>query len=184
MSYRDHFEVLRSREAELVAELARLGDLSARLTELDAERKRAEAELARVRAMLDPSGDAASTPLLDRTRIASPCDEKWETMTGDERSRFCGRCGRSVYNLSAMTREEAERFVVENTGACLRLYRRADGTVMTTDCPEGVSRKRRLAVIRGVTAMALGVATACAAAATLREVTSSRATVTEATTGF
>jgi hypothetical protein len=57
--------------------------------------------------------------------------------------RFCGQCDKSVYNLSAMTRAEAEALVASKDGrVCVRLYQRQDGTVLTQDCPVGVRRLR------------------------------------------
>lgn len=80
---------------------------------------------------------------LDNLRIASPCNASWSGMTGDDRSRFCGECRLSVYNLSAMTRSEAETFISQAEGrVCVRYYQRADGTVMTADCPVGVQAIR------------------------------------------
>ena len=32
-------------------------------------------------------------------------------MTGDDRVRFCDRCRKNVYNLSSLTREQAEALV-------------------------------------------------------------------------
>jgi hypothetical protein len=70
--------------------------------------------------------------------IASPCPANWEAMTGDARVRFCGQCKLNVYNLSEMTENDAEKLIVEHEGRlCVRLYRRADGTVLTKDCPVG-----------------------------------------------
>jgi hypothetical protein len=47
----------------------------------------------------------------------------------------------NVYNLSAMTAEQAAALLRERERApCVRLYRRWDGTVMTADCPVGVRR--------------------------------------------
>lgn len=75
---------------------------------------------------------------LDKVRIARPCPARWEEMAGDERVRFCGLCRKNVYNLSAMSREAAERLIEERQGQmCALLYRRADGTVLTSDCPVG-----------------------------------------------
>ena len=48
-----------------------------------------------------------ATSPLDRVRVASACPESWEGMTGDDRTRFCGRCRMNVYNLSGMTRSAA-----------------------------------------------------------------------------
>lgn len=68
----------------------------------------------------------------------------WENMSGDDRTRFCQLCELSVYNISEMTAAEV-RSLVENTDGriCGRLYKKADGTVITRDCPVGL-RKYRL----------------------------------------
>jgi hypothetical protein len=82
--------------------------------------------------------------LLGRARIAAPCPTSWDAMEGDDRVRFCGLCQLNVYNLSAMTRAEAEALVARTEGrVCARLYRRADGTVLTKDCPTGLRAVRR-----------------------------------------
>jgi hypothetical protein len=81
--------------------------------------------------------------LLENLRIATPCSADWDEMRGDERVRFCGRCEKNVYNLSAMSRQEGEALVREKEGRmCVRLYQRQDGTVLTSDCPVGVRRER------------------------------------------
>src|ERR1700688_662509 len=80
--------------------------------------------------------------MLDQIRIASPCSADWEQMEGDERVRFCGECKKNVFNLSAMTRRDAEALLKETNGnICAQLYRRADGMVLTADCPEGLRLK-------------------------------------------
>ena len=77
-------------------------------------------------------------PLPDM-RIATPCEAGWETMSGDERVRHCTLCSLNVYNFSEMTSRQV-RELLERTegGVCARLYRRADGTVLTRDCPTGL----------------------------------------------
>ena len=81
---------------------------------------------------------------LDRIRIASPCPVSWERMTGDDRVRFCDECKLQVYNIGEMTRAEAEALIVKTEGRlCARIYRRADGTVITRDCPVGLRAIRR-----------------------------------------
>ena len=81
--------------------------------------------------------------VLENLRIATPCQADWSEMAGDDRVRFCGRCEKNVYNLSAMTREAGEALVREKEGrVCVRLYQRSDGTVLTSDCPVGVRRER------------------------------------------
>lgn len=80
--------------------------------------------------------------MLDHLKIASPCSADWEQMEGDDRVRFCGECKKNVFNLSAMSRRDAEALIEEKNGdMCARLYRRADGTVLTEDCPVGFSMK-------------------------------------------
>jgi hypothetical protein len=75
-------------------------------------------------------------------QIASPCKVDWDSMSGDERKRFCGQCKLNVYNISAMTLPEAEKLVADSEGnVCLRMYRRVDGTVITQDCPVGIAAK-------------------------------------------
>jgi len=45
---------------------------------------------------------------LEQVEIASPCSAAWSDMEGDDRVRFCRQCQQNVYNLSAMSRSEAE----------------------------------------------------------------------------
>src|SRR5438105_3053276 len=51
-----------------------------------------------------------TSPLKD-LKIASPCTASWDKMTRDDRSRFCSECKLNVYNLSAMSKREAEALV-------------------------------------------------------------------------
>ena len=75
---------------------------------------------------------------LNNIKVASPCPADWNEMYGDNRKRFCGDCKLNVYNLSGMTRDEAEALIINAEGRlCVRFYRRADGSVLTADCPVG-----------------------------------------------
>jgi hypothetical protein len=79
-------------------------------------------------------------------RIASPCSASWERMAGDERVRHCALCSLNVYNFAEMTRDEIRDLLVRTEGrVCARLYRRADGTMLTRDCPTGLRALRRRA---------------------------------------
>src|SRR3954451_5691753 len=83
---------------------------------------------------------------LNNIRIASPCSADWDQMYGDDRKRFCGQCKLNVYNLSGMTTDEAEALIMNTEGRlCVRFYRRADGTVLTSDCPVGWARVKQRA---------------------------------------
>jgi hypothetical protein len=87
---------------------------------------------------------------LETLSVASPCTASWAAMAGDERARFCGQCRRHVYNLSELSRSEAEALIERTEGRlCVRFYQRADGTVMTSDCPVGLQAVRRLALAVG-----------------------------------
>jgi carboxypeptidase family protein len=74
---------------------------------------------------------------LDNLQIASPCPADWNKMVGDERVRHCSECNLNVYNLSAMTERQVQELIVgsREKRLCTRFYRRADGTVLTQDCP-------------------------------------------------
>ena len=101
-------------------------------------------------------------PLLDQVRIASPCQASWDDMAGDDRRRFCKQCSLHVYDLSDMPRDEAERFVSQAEGrTCVRFFQRADGTVLTRDCPVGLRgvRQRLVRAVAALAGMLLALAT-------------------------
>lgn len=82
--------------------------------------------------------------MLDRLYVASPCSADWDAMPGNEQFRFCNQCQLNVYNLSAMTRKQAEELIAKAEGRlCTKLYRRADGTIITADCPVGLRAMKR-----------------------------------------
>jgi hypothetical protein len=81
-------------------------------------------------------------------------------MIGSERMRFCGQCSLNVYNLSSMTRSEAESLIARNEGRlCIRFYRRRDGSIITKDCPVGLRaiRRRVSYVAKALGSMVLGL---------------------------
>lgn len=93
-------------------------------------------------------------------RIASPCTESWNAMTGDERARHCAKCRLTVYNVKELKEAEVRELLFTSQGkVCGRLYRRADGTVLTKDCPTGVAalRKKVFAAVTMAVALLLGV---------------------------
>lgn len=88
---------------------------------------------------------------LDRLRIATPCPMEWDQMAGDNRVRFCSHCQLNVYNISELSRNEAEALIASTEGRiCARLYRRADATILTRDCPVGLEAlKRKVSKLAG-----------------------------------
>ena len=144
MAYRNDLEALAARHAALATQAADLAE------------KRDEAAR-----MLEEARAKARLPILDNLRVASPCSEKWADMTGDGRVRECAKCDKQVFNLSSLTRDEAEALVREKHGKlCVRYFQRADGTIMLADCDIGRRRKRvaRIAAAAAVATLAGGVA--------------------------
>ena len=87
---------------------------------------------------------AKFTNPLDNVSVASPCSQDWNAMIGDERKRYCGECKLNVYNLSGMSRAEAERLVLNAEGRlCVRFFKRDDGSILTQDCPVGWQAVKR-----------------------------------------
>ena len=87
-------------------------------------------------------------------------------MTGDDRARHCGDCDLDVFNLSGMTRREAQKLILAKSGhLCVRFFLRHDGTVLTQDCPTGLARiRRRFALVAGALLSLLGFSGVVAAA--------------------
>jgi hypothetical protein len=85
---------------------------------------------------------AAKLPVaLANVSVASPCTASWERMSGDDRAHHCRECNLNVYNLSEMTGSEAEQLIASREGRlCVRFYRRADGTIITRDCPRALKK--------------------------------------------
>jgi hypothetical protein len=81
-------------------------------------------------------------------------------MIGDEHVRFCGQCSLNVYDLSSMTRGDAESLIARAEGRlCVRFYRRRDGSIITRDCPVGLRaiRRRVSYAAKAIGSMVLGL---------------------------
>lgn len=112
-----------------------------------------------------------SLPLLQQARVASPCSMRWEDMTptGETHTRRCEQCNLNVHNFADMTGEQAEAILRASLNpdgtrkhrVCAGIYRRADGTILTADCPVGLAAVRarahravaRIAAAIGLTAL-------------------------------
>lgn len=144
MTYRSDFEALSARRAALEVEVR------------DKTR-----ELDEARRLVTEHENRKLLPVLDNIRVAAPCTARWDAMIGDDVVRHCVECKKNVYNLSGMTRDEAEAMILARDGElCVRYYQRADGTILTSDCDVGVRRRtrtRRIAAV-GVAASLAGVA--------------------------
>jgi hypothetical protein len=145
MSYRDVSESLRAYRDRIANDLEQARQAAKEAADRATQVKVLEKELAETEGLLAKMGRGQrGLPVLEDVRIAAPCTARWEEMVGDEHVRFCGQCDKNVYNLSSLPRVEAEALLAAKEGKmCVRLFRRADGTVLTTDCAVGVRRRRR-----------------------------------------
>lgn len=144
MAYRNDVDALEARKAALQFEV-------------DAKGKERD-EAAR---LLGEAKARAKLPILDNIRVATPCHVEWDSMTGDDRVRNCDSCKKSVFNLSMMTRDEAETLLRDRTGSlCVRYFQRHDGTVMLADCTIGKRQRRNRRLIVAGAALLLGGGTA------------------------
>ncbi|MDI1482341.1 hypothetical protein [Polyangium sp. y55x31] len=152
MAYRDDEHALQTKKAEIEGRLQQIEAQRRELEDLTREEADLGKELADVNRRLE---EKRRLPLLSRVEVAAPCPADWASMVGDDRTRFCPSCEKNVYNLSALTAQEAEQLIREKEGnLCVRYFQRKDGTVMTDDCPVGVRRRR---VRRSVAAAAVTV---------------------------
>jgi hypothetical protein len=93
----------------------------------------------------------------------------WDAMAGNQQVRYCGECKLKVYNLSAMTETEIQRLLMMQRAeqrVCVRLYRRADGTMLTQDCPRGLNRLAKRVSKLGAAVFSALVSMNCAMAKT------------------
>src|SRR5258705_3053831 len=99
---------------------------------------------------------------LDHVKVAAPCNVDWDGMIGNDRSRFCGQCSLNVYNLSDMSKREAEQLIASSEGRlCVRFYRRSDGSILTRNCPVGLRaiKRRMSSLVRAATSLVLSFVT-------------------------
>lgn len=90
-------------------------------------------------------------------RISTPCPLSWETLTGNDRVRYCGKCRLNVYNLADMDKGEVEALVRKTEGRlCGTLYMRGDRTATVQHCRGAAIRKKVRALLTLGTLLLLG----------------------------
>jgi Carboxypeptidase regulatory-like domain/Ankyrin repeats (3 copies)/Ankyrin repeats (many copies) len=76
----------------------------------------------------DKETNMATRNFLRNLTVPSPCKADWNSMSGNDQVRFCEHCSLQVHNLSAMTRNQAERLVARSKGRlCVRYHHDAAG---------------------------------------------------------
>ena len=167
MGYRDVSHSLSAYRDRVAGDLEAARQAAKEAAERADKVKILEKELAETDTLLAKVAGPRVLPLLENVAIAAPCTADWDQMVGDDRVRFCRHCEKNVYNLSALPRDEAEALLGAREGKmCVRLYKRADGTVLTSDCPVGVKRRRRRRAVAGVLGGGILAAGAALAATT------------------
>jgi hypothetical protein len=78
--------------------------------------------------------DVMSTITLEQIGVPHPCPIDESDIEGSGSVRFCPHCRQNVYDLSAMTRAEAERLVCQKAGnLCVLFGQTSDGQIVTLD---------------------------------------------------
>ncbi|MCW5821849.1 MAG: dienelactone hydrolase family protein [Cyanobacteria bacterium TGS_CYA1] len=74
---------------------------------------------------------------LDNLILSYHCPVDWNSMDGNERERFCKQCSKTVFNISDLSRKQANEYLQQrsNEPHCVKFYLRSDGTITTDDCP-------------------------------------------------
>ena len=89
--------------------------------------------------------------------VPDPCEVGWEDMVGDERGRFCGRCGKTVTNLSVLDGDAIADVLAR--GDCVSFLYREDNSIITAErrAPDRTAGAKAAAVVLAATmALALG----------------------------
>ncbi len=78
----------------------------------------------------------ASEPI-DNLILSFSCPIDWNSMDGDDRERFCMQCSKTVFNISDLSKKEANEYLQKRskTSHCVKFYLRSDGTITTDECP-------------------------------------------------
>jgi predicted Fe-S protein YdhL (DUF1289 family) len=101
-------------------------------------------------------------------KLSFACPIPWSELCGDERSRFCEKCGRTITNLSELSEEERRAVLSEPRveELCVTYYRRLSGEFVTPGNPltqEERSKIKQLGVA-ALSAGALALAAGCMSA--------------------
>lgn len=71
-----------------------------------------------------------------RPLVPKPCHEDWDKLTPVERGHFCTVCETKVWDLSSLTKEEADEFLRSTEGdLCVSYKERTDGEVVHREAP-------------------------------------------------
>jgi hypothetical protein len=97
-------------------------------------------------------------------RIASPCNQDWDTMIGNDRVRFCEHCQLSVHNLNLASRKQVRRLIARSGDRlCVSYSQPVPPRVPMAPILHKIGR-RTSALAAGAITATLGMSSAVAAA--------------------
>lgn len=99
-------------------------------------------------------------------KLSYVCPIPWENLRGDEREKFCEKCGHNVTNLSELS-AEARAALLAKVGKerlCFSFYQRLSGEYVTPEAPLTVEERSRIRQfgVAALSAGALALAAGCA----------------------
>ena len=103
--------------------------------------------------------------------LSFTCPQLWAGMAGNEKTRFCDVCQKSVYNLSMMNAEE-RRTLLAGTGEspCVAYFKHVNGTpIDVAALPDGSSLKKKITKAALVSMSAVGLGSIAINTTTLLE---------------
>jgi hypothetical protein len=102
---------------------------------------------------------------LNNVIIPKPCPADWNSMVGNDQVRFCEHCSLQVHNLSALTRNQAERLVAQSNGRlCVQYHQDPAGRPALLPAAQKLHRigRRVSQLAAGAFTASLSVSTALA----------------------
>ena len=90
-------------------------------------------------------------------KLSYACPIPWAELRGDERERFCEKCGHSVTNLSALS-ADARAALLAKAGKerlCVSFYVRLSGEYVTPEAPLTADERSKIRQL-GVAALSAG----------------------------
>ena len=101
----------------------------------------------------------AEKSLLDSIDVPAPCPQSWDAMRGGDKVRFCGNCEKDIHNLSAMTRGEIKKLLLQSKeSVCIRMEKDADGKIKTLK-KQFHQITRRMPIAAGILSASLTLST-------------------------
>jgi hypothetical protein len=86
--------------------------------------------------------------------VPNPCEVDWEDMVGDDRGRFCGRCGKTVTNLSVLDGDEIAGVLAR--GDCVSFLYREDASIIKVERGAAAFAPAAAVLLAATMAMTLG----------------------------